>query len=407
MNAKLSFVCAALFLALVANIFPQGSLIPPGAPTPTMKSLDQIEARTPISSAPFTISQPGSYYLTANLTVSAGNAITVAASGVSLDLNGFTISSTTPSAAGYGIVLNNGVRDITIANGHIRGGVTNSGGTYSGPGFNTGIYAPSAGNVLVSRVSVSGCLGDGIYVLGASPSVVESCTVWTVGSAGIDVNMVRQSSAVDCGYTGISGEQVSDCHGEGRIGAGISAVLGNALNCYGSSDDGYGLIASTAQNCIGRTLSSTNPGISADTALNCYGYSGYTIGISATTALNCRAYSNQGTAINATTAQNCYGESGGTDAFLVSIGYNCRGRNTGNGSGFYAYENAYYCFGQSDGSGYGLWATRIAIGCSGLSGTGVGLRWGAAAAMCEGRRTSPAATAMVLGAGLAGTVNLP
>jgi hypothetical protein len=40
----------------------QGSLTPPpGAPAPTMKTLDQIEARTPISSAPFTISAPGSY----------------------------------------------------------------------------------------------------------------------------------------------------------------------------------------------------------------------------------------------------------------------------------------------------------------------------------------------------------
>src|SRR6185295_16428367 len=72
----------------------QGPLTPPGAPAPTMKTLDQVEARTLISSAPFTISQPGSYYLTANLTVSSGNAITIAASGVTLDLNGFTISST-------------------------------------------------------------------------------------------------------------------------------------------------------------------------------------------------------------------------------------------------------------------------------------------------------------------------
>jgi hypothetical protein len=60
--------------------FGQGSLTPPGAPAPTMKTLQQVEPRTPISSAPFTISQPGSYYLTTNLTVTtATNAITPAA----------------------------------------------------------------------------------------------------------------------------------------------------------------------------------------------------------------------------------------------------------------------------------------------------------------------------------------
>jgi hypothetical protein len=36
------------------STFAQGNLTPAGAPAPTMNSLDQIEARTPISFAPFT-----------------------------------------------------------------------------------------------------------------------------------------------------------------------------------------------------------------------------------------------------------------------------------------------------------------------------------------------------------------
>jgi hypothetical protein len=65
--------------------FAQGILTPPGAPTPTMKTLDQIEARTPISSLPFTITGPGSYYLTKSLNVTTGNGITINAVQVTVE----------------------------------------------------------------------------------------------------------------------------------------------------------------------------------------------------------------------------------------------------------------------------------------------------------------------------------
>lgn len=79
------------------SIGPIEALTPGGAPQPTMKTLHQVEPRTPISSLPFTISQGGSYYFTRSLHLPASgqvsDAIIVSASNVTIDLMGFTLSS--------------------------------------------------------------------------------------------------------------------------------------------------------------------------------------------------------------------------------------------------------------------------------------------------------------------------
>ena len=309
-----TFALVALLFSILnpqlSTAFAQGSLTPPGAPAPTMKSLDQIEARTAITSTRrfMTITQPGSYYLTHNLTVSSGDGIDINTNNVTLDLNGFTISSTAASATGYGIFLNSGLRNITIANGFIQGGVTNNGsGVYSGSGFGYGIgyfhNAPVAGvvNVLVSKLSFSGCQSYGIYLGVGDSTVVESCTVQTVGGIGIYATTMKSSSAIDCGNMGINGDQVSDC--------------------YGQSSGGTGLGANTAQNCSG--ISSSGTGLSAATALNCYGQGGSGYGLYATTALNCYGQSSSGTGLYATVANTCVGLRSGGTAIQATIGIGC------------------------------------------------------------------------------------
>jgi hypothetical protein len=304
-----------------------------------MKTLDQIEPRTPISSAPFPISAPGAYYLTGNLTVSTGDAITISADGVTLDLNGFTISSTAAPAIGTGILLSGGRTNITILNGHISGGVTfydpGVGGTYtSGPGFANGIYysgtvAPV--NAHVMNVSVSGCSLRGIYL--GFGGTVESCMINTVGSYGIAADLVKNSEALVCGDTAISGTQVSDCSGQcTAAGGGIYAQ--NAQNCSGSTINGTGLNATwTAQNCTGRSgitgEGANGTGLSAYTAENCFGssYSGGT-GLSATTALNCRgeAYYFNAAGLSAQIAIGCYGLGAGTGfGISATIANSCIG----------------------------------------------------------------------------------
>jgi hypothetical protein len=334
----------AFFMASAISIFAQGSLTPPAAPTPTMKSLDQIEARTPISSLPFPINSSGSYYLTKNLGVSSGNAITISVSGVTLDLNGFTLSSTTASAAGYGILITSGLRDITILNGHIRGGVTQSGGTYSGSGFGYGIAftGTAPASTLIFHVSVSGCKNDGINPGASFSTVVESCTVQTVGGAGIVATAVKASSALECGGIGIIGNQISDCWGSSVLTHGIYGTV--VQNCYGSATGAtaFGIYAFTAQNCYGAALNSTNTtgdsgGIYASTAQNCYG-TATTVGLLATNAENCYGISTGNAfGLDVSMALNCYGSSNTSYGLYASlVAQNCLGQSNSS-IGLYAY----------------------------------------------------------------------
>ena len=297
----------AILNAHTSTAFAQGSLTPPGAPGATMKSLAQIEPRTPISSAPFTISTPGSYYLTANLTVSGGDAIIIATNGVTLDLNGFTISSTGASMTGGGVAFNGGWRNITIANGFIQGGVTNNGsGAYSGSGFGYGIYnsgSPPA-NVLVSRVSVSGCRFHGIQLAYADSTVVENCTVRTVGSDGISASIIKSCSAMDCGLMAIYGYEVSDSRGQSSSDYGLYART--AQNCYGASRSGYGLYAITALNCYGYSYGSSYGLYASGTATGCYGYSYTGTGLYAFIANVCHGETGSGTALSTHHNVNSY-----------------------------------------------------------------------------------------------------
>jgi parallel beta-helix repeat protein len=186
-----------LFLAVFvvpAALFAQGPLTPPGAPAPTMKTLQQVEPRTPISSLPFTINQSGSYYLTTNLAgISGQSGIIVAAHNVSIDLFGFELAGVPGAASG---IVVSGVRtNLAVRHGTIRAwpafGV-NAGSSYASQLENLRVLHNNSSGLSVGDAStVLNCTltaNAGHGILGATNIIVKNCIATRNTGNGIQVD---------------------------------------------------------------------------------------------------------------------------------------------------------------------------------------------------------------------------
>jgi len=189
--------CGLLLNAQRSTVFAQGSLTPPAAPAPTMKSLEQIEPRIDIETVAgdgsnlHIITNAGSYYLSKNIIgVSGKHCIQIVANNVTIDLNGFTIDGN--GAASFGI---------------------------QGPSFHT--------NCVVRNGVVTRCTGYGVYAFNCYGGVFERLTLSKNNYAGLA-----------CGRRA----RVQDCLAQENSFDGI--VLGRdsvVLNCSAISNGGAGL----------------------------------------------------------------------------------------------------------------------------------------------------------------------
>lgn len=286
MSATMSIRALLAVATLVSVGVPAlaGPLTPPaGAPGSTMKTLDQVEPRIPLSfeTAPgdatafFKITAGGSYYLTGNLVVTGDTyAILVNAPDVTIDLNGYTIvrasgsttkalvragsstysnvtikNGTVKNAGGHGIDLynNSRVENVTVVNPGQHGifmgtrcivsdCIVDNPGT---DGVNTG-----ADSVVVNTI-VSSAAQHGIST--STNSEVRACKVHSSSQNGINVafgTLVQDSTATNCVAFGITGQvntgalrflnnTVTNCGSGGMRVYHSSQVVGNTVSVSG------------------------------------------------------------------------------------------------------------------------------------------------------------------------------
>ena len=247
----LAKVCSFALLAGLgtAAIVVAGPLTPPGGPVAsTYKTLTEVEPRIAINAtntpgdatSTYVITLPGSYYLTGNLAAANGKAaVRIASSRVTIDLNGFTVSSGVSSTFGF-TTGNTGYQHISIQNGAIQqftgGGINLNSCDYSritGVRVNAGGQGIDAGSsAMVTDCVVSGTSGNGIMVYSAS-------------------RVARCLSSENTGHGFVVGNSscaIEQCTASQNMGDGFQTNNSLLTDCVSDTNDGNGFLGSYADN---------------------------------------------------------------------------------------------------------------------------------------------------------------
>jgi parallel beta-helix repeat protein len=273
----LALLLAPAPVALAGDLTP-----PPGPVDSTMKTLQQVEPRTPLANdpagiTPLVISQPGSYYLTEDiLALANSHGVQITSSHVRLDLRGFAVIGNRATMTLNGIDLADGVANVTIADGTVRDCPED------------GIRGVLATGVRIENVTVIANSLHGIYL--GEGAALSRCTALENGnlaSGGLPIAGLRVGSA----------GSVSNCTATNNTGYGIYASSAAVDHCTSSQNkkfpndpinisDGSGFGGSGAfSNCASVDNEDDGFAVGNSTVLNCSARSNLGGGFSAETTV--------------------------------------------------------------------------------------------------------------------------
>lgn len=286
----------ALCVSTMSAISLAGPLSPPAGPVaPTAGPEPRIAinaTNTPgDADSLFKITQPGSYYLTGNITGVAGkHGIEIAASGVTLDLNGFDLVGVPAMGSFDGVTAtDSSFESIEVKNGSIRNwgddgvdlgtsGSLNSAIVDLRASGNSGDGISAGTGCRLSRVSVYNNAVHGISL--NSRSTIIECTAHDNGSSGIATLTsctISGCTATSNGISGITGSFGSMIYGnsvrsnaaDGIVVGASCFVLNNACHSNGQGGDGAGIRVTEGDNRIeGNNCIGADRGIDVDASGN-------------------------------------------------------------------------------------------------------------------------------------------
>jgi parallel beta-helix repeat protein len=292
--------------------------------------LQASDGRIPVYEST-TLSSPGSYYLTRNLSGAAsGTVISIQVPAVTLDLNGFTIAV---GGGGIGVSIE-AVGDIRVTNGMILDGATGVAATSWGvvhldhlvftnqtaKGVSVAQSAPGYAQPVIEQCKFNSCL-SAIYLSACKAGRIERNEIYGSGDHAI---WVASCLGVSVLSNTIAGSTEGYCIR--LVGGGFHLASGNLMSDFSRTTEGGGISCASNQCTITDNVAAGGPA--------CDGFSFISTGnrIRGNTALNVRAGFSISADSGANVLQGNMARGSVSDGFYVNGGANLLEGNTASGN---------------------------------------------------------------------------